>query len=274
MSETILPTDQAPVRSTQAGAHTAEDKNFRRVLGVDFFGGSSKEAVERMKRGGLLVVPSAPALKDLSTNLGYRDALLNADLCITDSAYMIVIWNLLERDTFHRLSGLEYLRDLLREPEVREPGNCLWIMASPKGARLNLAWLAKEGIQVPEEAIHLAPQYGEKIEDGELLQRINALRPKHVIVTVGGGTQERVGMYLKRHLDYLPAIHCIGAAIAFLSGDQVNIPVWADFLYLGWLYRCISEPTRYVPRYWEARKLLSMMVRYRGRLPPVERDRL
>ena len=75
--------------------------------------------------------------------------------------------------------------------------------------------------------------YGSKVEDKELIEKLQALRPKHVVITVGGGTQERLGLYLKRNLDYLPAIHCIGAAIAFLSGDQVHIPEWADRFYLG-----------------------------------------
>ncbi len=266
----LMSGDFASGRFPAAGRHAAYDRNFRKILGVDFFGGTAKEAVARMKCGGLLVVPSAPALMDLRTNLGYRDALLNADLCITDSAYMILIWNTLEWDTMHRTSGLEYLRHLLKEPQVREPGNTLWIMASPKSTHLNLTYLSKQGIYVPEEAVHLAPMYGSEIEDSTLLDRINTLRPKHVIVTVGGGTQERVGLYLKRNLDYLPAIHCIGAAIAFLSGDQINIPIWADFLYLGWLYRCFSAPRVFVPRYWDARKLLLMMARYRSQLPPMK----
>jgi UDP-N-acetyl-D-mannosaminuronic acid transferase (WecB/TagA/CpsF family) len=106
-----------------------------------------------------------------------------------------------------------------------------------------------------------------EIDDPLLLERVERIRPQHVILTLGGGTQERVGLYLKRNLSYLPAIHCIGAAIAFLSGDQVRIPVWADRRYLGWLYRSISEPRRYVPRYWNARKLLYLLIRYRERLP-------
>jgi UDP-N-acetyl-D-mannosaminuronic acid transferase (WecB/TagA/CpsF family) len=248
----------------------ADHQDDRRILGIDFFSGSGREAVARMKCGGLLVVPSAPALKELDTNLGYRDAVLHADLCIPDSSYMILIWNMLERDKLHRLSGLEYLAELLKDPDVRQAGNTLWILASPKSARTNLAWLAENGIHVPDEAVYIAPMYGRDIEDRELLECVDALRPKHIIVTVGGGTQERVGMYLKRNLSYLPAIHCIGAAIAFLSGDQVNIPSWADFLYLGWLFRCASEPRRYVPRYWEARKLFSMMIRHRSKLPPIK----
>jgi UDP-N-acetyl-D-mannosaminuronic acid transferase (WecB/TagA/CpsF family) len=113
--------------------------------------------------------------------------------------------------------------------------------------------------------------YGREIEDPALLALLERLRPQHVVVTVGGGTQERLGLYLKQRLSYRPAIHCIGAAIAFLSGDQVGIPVWADKLYLGWLFRTIADPKRFGPRYWEARKLLGLMVRYRERLPgPVE----
>jgi hypothetical protein len=42
-----------------------------------------------------------------------------------------------------------------------------------------------------------------------------------------------VGLYLKRSLSYEPGIHCIGAAIAFLSGDQARIPLWGDRLGLA-----------------------------------------
>jgi UDP-N-acetyl-D-mannosaminuronic acid transferase (WecB/TagA/CpsF family) len=239
-----------------------------RILGIDFFDGSAKGAIAIMRNGGLLVIPAAPALKDLDHNLDYRESLLNADLAITDSAYMVLIWNRLQSKTIKRLSGLEYLRELLLEPDVRQPGNTLWIMASPISAKRNLDWLEGQGIAIPEDNIYMAPIYGSgSISDPALLERLNRLRPQHVIVTIGGGTQERLGLYLKRNLDYLPAIHCIGAAIAFLSGDQVHIPVWADRFYLGWLFRSVAEPKRYVPRYWGAVKLLPLMLRHRDRLP-------
>ncbi len=244
--------------------------DHRRILGVDFFVGSAGDAVERMRAGGLLVVPAAPALKDIDRNADYREALLNADLAITDSAFMVLVWNGLERDNISRLSGLEYLRELLDQPDVRQPGNTLWVMAGEKSAKLNLAWLAEQGITVPEECVYLAPFYGKNVEDPALRDRLNELRPQHIVVTIGGGTQERLGLYLKRNLAYLPAIHCIGAAIAFLSGDQVHIPVWADKFYLGWLFRTISEPRRYFPRYWEARKLFMLMFRHRDRLPALK----
>jgi len=241
-----------------------------RILGIDFFHGSAEEAVELMSRGGLLVVPAAPALKDLPTNSEYCEALVNADLAITDSGFMVLIWNCLSFQWISRLSGLEYLRCLLHQPSVQQPGNTMWIMAGAASAKCNLEWLAEQGIDVPESCIYLAPMYGPEIHDPELLARLNELKPQHILLTLGGGTQERLGLYLKRNLGYLPAIHCTGAAIAFLSGDQVHIPNWADAFYMGWLFRSFSDPKRFIPRYWGARKLLGLMARYRDRLPAQE----
>jgi N-acetylglucosaminyldiphosphoundecaprenol N-acetyl-beta-D-mannosaminyltransferase len=247
-------------------------QNQRRILGINFFTGDARAAVERMESGGLLVVPAAPALKDLATKPAYREALLQADLCISDSAMMVMLWNLLEHDSIRRTSGLAYLRELLARPSLREPGATYWIMANPESSRRNLDWLREQGIEVPADHVYIAPFYkGDvPIEDPELLAQLQAVQPGNIIVTVGGGTQERLGLYIKQNIHYPAAIHCIGAAIAFLSGDQVRIPVWADKLYLGWLLRCVSEPSRYIPRYWAARKLFGLMLRYRSQLPALE----
>lgn len=248
-----------------------ENYLYRQILGIRFFTGTALQSVHQMKtKGGLLVVPAAPALKDLPTHSSYREALLGADHAITDSALMVLVWNLLHRDKIRRVSGLEYIRRLLLEPEVRLAGNTLWIMPSPSSAERNVTWLRSQGILVPESHVYLAPMYHGEIEDPKLLAMLRELRPKHIIVAVGGGTQERLGLYIKHKLDYRPAVHCIGAAIAFLSGDQVHIPVWADQMGLGWLLRCLSSPQRYVPRYWAARKLVGLMLRYRDQLPETD----
>ena len=239
----------------------------RQILGVRFFNGSASEAVEILQQGGLLVVPAAPALKNLPWDEDYREALLKADLVITDSAFMVLLWNFLERDSIRRLSGLEYLRELVKSSDFRRNGETFWVMASPASADKNVAWLQAQGLEVGKDDYYLAPHYRRPIEDHELLAQLRKRRPKHVVVTIGGGTQELLGLYIKNNLDYPVAIHCIGAAIAFLSGDQVRIPDWADKLYLGWLFRCIADPQRYGPRYWDARHLLSLLAKYRERLP-------
>ena len=78
---------------------------FRQILGIRFFVGDADEAIARMSEGGLLVVPAAPALQNIAHDLGYREALQGADVVITDSAFMVMIWNRLKRDSIRRVSG-------------------------------------------------------------------------------------------------------------------------------------------------------------------------
>jgi UDP-N-acetyl-D-mannosaminuronic acid transferase (WecB/TagA/CpsF family) len=243
-------------------------RRFQQILGVRFFVGDAQGAIDEVsEHGGLVVVPAAPALKNLAVDKGYREALLGADFAIADSAFMVLLWNLIDSNRIPKLSGLKYLRALIDEPEFKQLGNTFWVMPTAASAQRNLRWLRGNGVSVANEDVYLAPLYGQSISDEELLERIEERRPRHIVLGVGGGTQERLGLYLKQHLSYRPAIHCIGAAIGFLSGDQVRIPVWADTLGLGWLCRTVADPKRFVPRYWDARHLAPMLLKYRDRLP-------
>jgi UDP-N-acetyl-D-mannosaminuronic acid transferase (WecB/TagA/CpsF family) len=189
-------------------------------------------------------------------------------MAITDSGFMVLLWNTLAPDNIPRLSGLEYLKLLLLQPDFRKPNATFWVMPSAESRDRNLQWLQQRGVCVEEENCYVAPQYSAgTLRDDALLKVLNARRPAHVIIGVGGGAQERLGYFLKQNCDYRPGIHCIGAAIGFLTGDQVAIPDWADRCRLGWLFRCVSEPGRFVPRYAKAFGLAAMMWRYRDELP-------
>jgi UDP-N-acetyl-D-mannosaminuronic acid transferase (WecB/TagA/CpsF family) len=243
---------------------------FQQILGIRFLVGTADEAIDQITaNGGLVVVPAAPALKNLAHDNRYRDALLGADFAIADSALMVIMWNLIQHDNIPKLSGLRYLRALIDRDQFRRPGSSFWVMPSPKAAARNVAWLHQNGIHLGADDVHIAPIYGPTPEDLKLLQHLEQHRPAHIVIGLGGGTQERLGLYLKQNLSYRPAIHCIGAAIAFLSGDQVHIPVWVDHAGLGWLWRSLSAPSIYGPRYWDARHLAPLMIRYRDQLPSV-----
>jgi len=241
------------------------------ILGIPFFSGSAAEAVDRGLAGGLVVVPSAPVLIELDRSPEQREALLRADMAITDSGLMILMWRLLKGERIERVSGLEYLKRMLEMPGLRESGSVAWVMPGAGARDNNLAWLQASGLGHTAADCYLAPMYPKgPIEDPVLLSWLEARRPQQVILALGGGTQERLGLYLRDRLNYRPGIHCIGAAIGFLSGDQVRIPMWADRLFLGWFIRCLSSPGRYVPRYWKAFRLVAMMIRHRDKLPPMK----
>jgi UDP-N-acetyl-D-mannosaminuronic acid transferase (WecB/TagA/CpsF family) len=244
---------------------------FQHILGVRFFVGSAEEAVQIGLQGGLVVVPAAPALVELQTNEHYREAVFNADLAITDSGLMVLIWRGLTGKKIARVSGLKYLKLLFDLKAFQPPGSVLWIMPTAAAREQNLAWLRAQGYDFTAEDCYLAPSYPPgRIQDADLIRLVNQRRPKHVVVCLGGGTQERLGLMLKRECNSHPSIHCIGAAIGFLSGNQVRIPTWADKFFLGWLFRCLSEPGKFVPRYWKACKLLPLMVRYRENPPAIK----
>src|SRR5580704_18819264 len=119
----------------------SDERNYRRILGVRFFTGDAAAAVEAGCQGGLVVAPAAPALVELGRDHEYREALLESDVAITDSGFMVLLWNLMKRDRIHRVSGLEYLKLLMSRPEFKEHGLVLWVMPSAESVELNLRWL-------------------------------------------------------------------------------------------------------------------------------------
>lgn len=245
-------------------------RNYRQILGIRFFTGSAAEAVAMGMQGGLMVAPSAPVLIGIGENPVQRAAVVSSDLAITDSGLMVLLWRVITGERITRVSGLEFLKLLLEQPELRWPGATFWVMPNEASMRRNLAWLTSQGFAVTEEDCYIAPNYQnefDEIVDRQQMEAIRRKRPAHIIMAIGGGVQERLGAELRRNLDYRPSIYCLGAAIGFLSGDQARIPMWADQLRLGWLIRCVSKPATYLPRYWASRKLLGLMLEHQGRSP-------
>jgi len=241
-----------------------------RILGLDFFQGSVGEAVESVRSGGLLVAPSGPGLSDLPNDPVYQAAVTAADVRLLDSGLLALLWELRHCRILTRISGYLFLAQFIRLPELSDPASSLWVAPTAAAAERTQAWLNDVlGYAPPPGAWHIAPQYAPDIvEDAALLTLVRDRRPRFIFIGVGGGPQEKLGAWLKSQLDYRPAILCTGAAIAFLTGEQARIPDWTDRLRLGWLARCFHDPRRFVPRYWNARRLISLYWRCGDQAPP------
>ena len=210
------------------------------ILGISFFGGTSREAVAEITRtGGLLVAPAAPSMIVLCRDEDYRRALLSAQVAIADSGFMVLLWKLFTGESVSRISGLEHVKRLLEHESVRLPGAVLWVVATEESAAKLRTFLGST-LPVPSgdstsnsPTIYVAPRYSRPVADEALLALVQQQRPRHVVIAVGGGVQDKLGQYLLERLDYAPAVHCIGAAIGFLTGDQVRIPAWANTMSAG-----------------------------------------
>jgi len=241
----------------------------RQILGLRFFNGNVDEALAVMSQNrGFLVAPSGTCFTRLREDELYRRAILSADLAIADSGLMVLLWRLFRRETVHRISGFKYLKHLLTT--LKGPGKreVFWVLPTEDARQKLLDWSRLEAFSINTENCYVAPRYGLDVEDRNLLSLIDHHRPAHVIVAIGSGAQEKLGLYLRENLSYRPAIHCIGAALGFLTGDQVSIPDWADRLYFGWLWRLVAKPNVFIPRLSRAAQLPWLIWKYGEKLPP------
>jgi UDP-N-acetyl-D-mannosaminuronic acid transferase (WecB/TagA/CpsF family) len=243
------------------------EADFRQILGIRFYVGQPPGLMELTKQGGLIAVPSAPVLTHLTEDEVHRAAVEGCDFAITDSGFMVLLWRFFTGDRLVRISGLRFLQALVDLPEFRAPRATFWVMPTPADSVANRRWLVAQAVAVADDQVYLAPIYAPTgaLRDEALLAQIEKTRPAFVILCLGGGVQERLGYYLRQNLGYRPAIICTGAAIAFLSGRQTNIPKWADRLFLGWFFRLLSDPARFLPRYRQALRLPGLLLKYRGR---------
>ena len=245
-----------------------ENQSSIKILGIDFINGTAKEVVDILKDGGLLVVPAAPALINIKKDPDYYNALTSADIVIPDSGYMVLLWNMFHAKRIKRISGLEFLIQFLEDNDVKKSAELLLVDPRQSEAEHNLNYLRNAGFKLQDDISYIAPMYDKNhVEDEDLLKMIESKKPKYIIINLGGGTQEKLGAYLKKNLSYKPAIICTGAAIAFLTGQQASIPTWGDKFFLGWLFRCFQNPKLYVPRYLKAFQLATYMFKYGHQQP-------
>ena len=260
----------------------------KRMLGIDFFVGTAAEAVAHIsKQGGLVVAPAAPSFVALQDDPDYRRAIADADLAIADSGWAVLFWRLLRREKLTRISGLALFKALLDTADARIPGNIFWILPSEKAKSKTLEFARDSGYPTTADDCYVAPRYsscshgsvsreerervsqrrGYSIADDALVAIIEQRKPKHIIIGIGGGMQDKLGSYLKHQLTYRPVIYCIGAAPGFVTGDQIVIPMWADRFFVGWIFRIIARPRDYLARYWKARLLPLLILKYGTKIP-------
>ena len=242
---------------------------FEQILGIRFFKGTAAEAVEQSARGGLVVAPSGTCFERFVADAEYRRAILSADIVLPDSGAMVLLWRFLHGPALPRISGLAYLKQLLGNIAVHDARDTFWVLPHARAQEKLLVWGKASGLQVDSASCYVAPIYGNTVADEALVELVAQRQPRHIVIAIGAGAQEKLGWYLREQAAWRPAIHCIGGALGFVTGDQVAIPDWADRFYLGWLLRLLSEPRAFVPRLWKARVLPRLLLKYGEHLPPL-----
>ena len=231
-------------------------KNYK-IFGINFIDANYKTIKKLLNRGGLLVLPSGPGLSDINKNTKYHQALKNADIALFDSGYLCLLLRI-KGIKVKKFSGFKFLKYLLVSLKNEYNKKIFLVDPSNEQSKINKKFFKLKKISKIYQ--YVAPLYKKnKIQDLKLLNKIKKIKPKYIIINLGGNVQEVLGYYLKKNLDYKPSIICSGAAISFFTKQQAPLTSFLDTIFLGWLVRIIFNPIVFLPRYLMAFKIFFLV---------------
>mgnify|MGYP003968100891 FL=1 len=234
-------------------------KKYIKIFDINFIDANFKNIKSILDKGGLLVLPSGPGLATIKSDFRYYKALKNADLVLFDSGYFCLLLRFLKNINVQKFSGFKFLKIFLKEFNKKKQKRIYLVEPSTYLQKINKEYLKKNNINNIYQ--YVAPIYKtNKIYDNKLLKNIKKIKPKYIIINLGGGTQEVLGLYLKQNLNYKPSIICSGAAISFLTNQQAPLTNLLDNLYISWLVRIFFDPKQFLPRYLSAFKLFFLVL--------------
>jgi N-acetylglucosaminyldiphosphoundecaprenol N-acetyl-beta-D-mannosaminyltransferase len=209
---------------------------------------------------GLYTFPAAVNLSNLEHNPIYHQSLIHSDFVFFDSGYFVLLLRLFKGIKVKKFSGYKFITLFINYLQSKNKYTLFVIEPSRDISKVNRIFFDKNNIKILSQFI--APFYKKRTEiiDYELLDILNKIRPNYILINLGGETQEILGYYLKKNLNYKPVIICTGAALSFLTEQQAPLTNWIDRMYLGWLWRCIYNPKVFIPRYLSAFKLIKLVI--------------
>ena len=230
-----------------------------KIFGITFFDTNYKKIKNLLdKKGGLLVLPSGPGMSTIDKDKNYYNALKNSDIALFDSGYLCLLLRIFKGLNVKKFSGFAFFKEFLNKLKKEKKSKILLVEPSKKQSNINKNFLNSKNINNIFQ--YVAPLYRkENIKDYKLLKKIKKIKPKYVIINLGGGVQEVLGSYLKNNINFKVSIICSGAAISFFTKEQAPITDYLDKIYLGWLIRIIFNPFVFLPRYLSAFRLIFIV---------------
>jgi len=231
------------------------------LLKIRFSNYQIKDFKKLIKKKGLFLFPSGPGLATLKSNKKYYQSLKNADINFFDSGFFVLLLKFLKNINVHKFSGYLFTKYFLEYLKYNKRN--LKIISVNPNKKLSISinkFLLKNVLIKKQLTNYIAPFYNlNKIVDPTLLKIIKKKKPRFILINIGGGIQEILGLYLKKNLNYKPSIICIGAALTYFTGDQAPISAKLDRFYLGWLIRILYNPKTFMLRYVKAFKLFYIV---------------
>ena len=208
---------------------------------------------------GLFVFPAGPGLASIQKSNEYYKSIQKADLVFFDSGFFVLLLKIFKNVKVKKFSGYKFLGLFFDYLKLNNNKSIFSVDPNFEFSKSNKSFLKNLGLKKIHN--YIAPKYNSsELADKKLLSLINKVKPNFILINIGGGTQEVLGLYLKKKLKFKPTILCTGAAISFFTKDQAPINNFIDKYYLGWLLRLIFNPLIFFKRYIFGLKLIPMVI--------------
>ena len=226
---------------------------------IKFINIDTKNFDKCISKKGLFVFPAGPALASIQKSNQYYKSIKKADLVFFDSGFFVLLLKIFKNINVKKFSGYKFLGLFFDYLKINKKKSIFSVDPSHKYSKSNKSYLKNLGLKKIYN--YIAPKYNcSELSDKKLLNLINKVKPNFILINIGGGTQEVLGLYLKEKLAFKPTIICTGAAISFFTKDQAPINNFIDRYYLGWLLRLIFNPLIFFKRYIFGLKLIPMVI--------------
>ena len=210
-------------------------------------------------KNGLFVFPAGPALASIKKSKIYYNSLLKADFVFFDSGFFVLLLKIFKNINVYKFSGYKFLSLFFNYIKKNKKKSIFSIDPNLNFSKSNQLYFKSLGIKKVNN--YLAPKYNIKnLSDRKLLELLKKTKPNFIIINIGGGIQEVLGLYLKKNLKFKVTILCTGGAISFFTGDQAPINNFIDKYFLGWLVRLFFNPIIFFKRYIFGLRLIPMVV--------------
>ena len=220
---------------------------------------NSKKFKRYILKDGLFVFPAGPALATIEKSNKYHESIQKADFVFFDSGLFVLLLKIFKNITVDKFSGYKFLYLFFKYIKKNKKKSVFCIDPNLDFSKSNQLYFKKLGIKKTYN--YLAPKYKvNNLSDKKLLKLIKKVKPNFIIINIGGGIQEVLGLYIKKKIKLKTTILCTGGAISFFTGDQAPINTFIDKYYLGWLVRLFFNPLIFFKRYIIGLKLIPMVI--------------
>jgi len=214
--------------------------NSRFLAGVIVDNITLKQAVEKAgeflasNQPHLIVTPNPEIIVACQKDKELKQIINNASLRLPDGISMVVVSKILGKPLRERVTGIDLMQEIIK---IYGPKKKIYLLGGKQ--------------EVVEAAAKLLPGvvgfhngYFKDTEEHKVIEDIRVMKPDILFVGLGAGRQEK---WLNRHLQELnvPVSMVIGGSLDVISGMKKRAPKIFQRLYIEWLYRLITEPSRW-----------------------------